>query len=458
MPRATEQREKRLLIVTYHFPPSNVTGTFRLLGFIRHLDRLGWRCAVVTVRDPKGDPTDPSLLERVPAGTSVVRTSAPDLLKLATGVLPRARGRRAPPSGSRDSEAKALDDRSPLDYLSRLLVTPDPKIGWIPFAARATLALARSFKPQALLSSGPPWSAHRAALRVSRRLGLPWVADFRDPWAVSPFVEIPYPSLERRNARLEAEVVREASLVLCNTEPLEESFRRRYPAEPGSKFVTLTNGYDPEDFDGVKPVGNDAGKMRLLHAGVLYGKRDPRGLLDALVAIRDRHPEVARETEALFVGFLREERFDMEDVAAAWGLTGIVRGIGNLGHRDALSLMLGAEALLVLGLTGGAPEAQVPAKVYEYFGAGRFILSLSHPDGAIAHILARSGRPHRVVPFDDAEAIRRAIVDLHARFLRGDLRADGAGAAEVAPVAEFTRAALAARLAASIETLASRSD
>jgi glycosyl transferase family 4 len=444
---------RRLLVVTYHFPPSNVTGTFRLLGFVRHLEALGWTSTVVTVRHPEGDPTDPALLARIPASTTVVRTPAPDVLKRLVALVPRGRpktARPAVPAGEAPPPA-----RGAVDWMSRLLVTPDPKIGWIPFAARAAIRAGRASPPHAILSSGPPWSAHRAALRAARRLRAPWAADFRDPWATSPFVEIPYPSLRRRNERLEAEVVREARLVLCNTDALERSFRDRYPGEPRDKFLVLTNGYDPEEFDGVEPARPEPGKMRLLHPGVLYGKRDPRGLLAALCELRDGEPEVARALDVRFVGFLREERFDMERVAAEWGLEGIVHGQGSVGHREALALMRGSDALLVLGLAGGEPESQVPAKVYEYFGADRFILSLSHPDGAIARILAQGGRPHRVVPFDDVAAIRAAIVDLHARWKRGELRAPDA-ATWKAPVTPFTRRALAERLARSLESIVTR--
>ncbi|MBI1852940.1 MAG: glycosyltransferase [Planctomycetes bacterium] len=439
---------KRLLVVTYHFPPSNVTGTFRLLGFVRHLERLGWRSTVVTVRDPEGDPKDPELIARIPATTIVVRTASPDVLKRLAALVPRTRAKGVR-SGATESSPPA---RSAVDYLSRLLVTPDSKIGWIPFAARAGIRAGRDVRPHAILSSGPPWSAHRAALRIARRLRVPWAADFRDPWATSPFVEIPYPSLRRRNERLEAEVVREARLVLCNTDALEQNFRERYPAEPRDKFLTLTNGYDPEDFDGLVPTRPAPGKLRLLHPGVLYGKRNPRGLLTALGQIRDRDPDVARALDFRFVGFLREERFDMEQVAVEWGLEGIVSGQGSVGHREALSLMRGADALLVLGLAGGEPESQVPAKVYEYVGADRFILSLSHPQGAIARILAQSGRPHRVVGFDDVAGIRAAILELHERWKCGELRARD-DADWKPPVTPFTRAALTARLAAALDSI-----
>ena len=134
---------RRLLLLTYHFPPSSASGTFRMLGFARHLPRYGWQTVVVAPPSLPWEPDDPELLRQVPPETVIFP-------------VPYRRG----------------------SLLQRLA----PFSVWLPKALAAGRIAIREYRPEAVLTSGPPHQVHLLGLALSRRHRLPWVADFRDPW------------------------------------------------------------------------------------------------------------------------------------------------------------------------------------------------------------------------------------------------------------------------------------
>src|SRR5262245_58863134 len=138
-----------VLVLTYYFPPLAASGSYRLLGFARHLPRFGWRVAVVSPAELPWESLDPALEGRVPPETIVYRVPYPRWPRLLRRFLPGAL--------------------------------------WLPAARRAAGRAVRELRPDVVLTSGPPHWAHLLGLSLKRRYRLPWVADFRDPWASIPF-------------------------------------------------------------------------------------------------------------------------------------------------------------------------------------------------------------------------------------------------------------------------------
>src|SRR5580704_14805938 len=139
-------RERKLLILTYHFPPSSAVAVFRMLGFTRHLPRWGWKVGVVAPPRVPGEPVDEALLQRVPPETVVLPASYPR------------------------SVAAPLARRAFFNGV------------WLPRALPAVHRALRDFKPDAILTSGPPHCIHLLGLLVKRLYGVPWLATLRDPW------------------------------------------------------------------------------------------------------------------------------------------------------------------------------------------------------------------------------------------------------------------------------------
>jgi glycosyltransferase involved in cell wall biosynthesis len=396
----------RLLLITYHFPPQAAVAVHRLVGLVRYLPRLGWEPTVLAPPSTPWEPTDETLLARVPPRTEVVSVPFP------RGGLYR--------------------------FVRRLA----PEAAWLPRAAHAANRAVRRLAPDAILTSGPPHCVHRLGLYLRRRWGLPWVADFRDAWVAGGR---PAPEAWRRwlGRRWETATLREASAVLANTPAAAAALRAAY-GPLADKVVVAPNGFDPEDFAAPAGVASTAdGPRTLLHAGELYGGRDPRPLLDALCALQSAGAGGAPLFRLRLLGRSTGGAFDLAAEVRRRGLAGVVAVTGQVAYRQALAQMARADVLLVVT---APPQDRVgiPAKLYEYFGAGRPVLALAQPESDVAWALRTSGVTHRIAPAGDAAAISQALRELHAQLQAGV-------AAPPRTDSPFTRASMARRVASALD-------
>ncbi len=446
--KRSEMVNKAVLCVASYFPPDATTGAHRTRAVVRYLPAYDWRPVVVSPRIGADTIQDASLLDALPEDLVVYRTSAPNLLSWAVrlrGWIKRMLGRAAAPANPAEPAPPVGRERRGgwMDWTSWWLQIPDLMVGWLPAGLKAAQRAVGRHHCQAIYSTAPQWTAHLIALLTKRLTGLPWVADFRDPWRSSPWRKIPYPSVDRYDGWLEGRVVREADWVVCNTEPLREDFVRRFP-ELSSKFVTVPNGFDPEEFADLRaqrPVGGD--KVVLSHAGWFYGQRRPEPTFRALRLLQEGAPPSTQVCLQL-LGHPHYEGKHLKGLAAEHGVEPLVLVRGEVPHRQALELMRGSDIQLLVGFNGVGADLQVPAKLFEYFGVGKPVLALAPRRSAIADMMARSGIEGEVCDPDDPQQIAAAIRRMAAR------RKDCAGqpqAADAGPMTQFYRREQVARIA-----------
>jgi glycosyltransferase involved in cell wall biosynthesis len=305
---------------------------------------------------------------------------------------------------------------------------------WLWYARRAAVQAARDLRPDAILTSGPPHWIHLLGMSLRNQFQIPWVADFRDPWIVND----PMPRVQMRQRWelfWERRVLKRTDVIVANAPRARAMFQKAYP-HVADRVVSVPNGYDPEMFT---PLSDHrpGSVLHILHAGQLYAGRDPGPLLDAL---RDLPPN----TPAFRVDFLGRTKYrdglDLDEEVRRRHLEATVRGIGQLGYHESIQAMCEADILLLLDSAGR--KIGVPAKVYEYLGAGRPILALGEPDGDLAAVLADSGVPHRIASPNDSAAIRSALLDLVTAVAENRLPTG-----DPQKRLQFTREALAGRLA-----------
>src|SRR5207237_5324336 len=167
-----------------------------------------------------------------------------------------------------------------------------------------------------------------------------------------------------------------ADWVVCNTGPVRDDFVRRYP-ELTPKFVTVPNGFDPEDFADLKaqrPVGIE--KLVVTHAGWFYGKRRPEPIFQALRQLRD-HGFPSAQWCLQLVGSPTYDGRELMAIAAECGVAEMVLCRGEVSHRTALELMRGSDIQLLVGFNGAGADLQVPAQLFEYLGVGQPVLALA---------------------------------------------------------------------------------
>ena len=404
----------RTLVVAYDFPPHAAIGTQRTLRFVRHIEAEGWPVAVLT-GDPsryrKGTPVDEALLQRVPAGVNVVRTTVLRPFDALTGWLrpasaaksssngPSAPARREPAPAPRASGLRSIKEW--IDVLSTI---PDAEVGWLLPTVMRGVRVARQWRPEVIYSSAPPWTGHLVAGAIAAITKKPWVADFRDPWARAPWRSArAHPFANKAAARLERWAVERAAAILFTTDAVREEFAQRYGAAIAAKFSVVPNGCDASMFDGI-PHETPANFV-LLHAGSLYGGRDPRPVFRAL-ASAIASGRIDRDRFRLqLLGIVAGAAADLERGAKEAGVADVVELLPRTDHRGSLAAMRKASALLLLqqGTT-----MSVPAKLYEYMAAGKRIFAICD-EGETASLVRASGAG-AVAAATDPRALEDALV------------------------------------------------
>lgn len=409
-----------VLVVAYDFPPHGAIGTMRTLRLVRHLDESGWRVTVLT-GDPRAylpwTPVEPALLERVPPDVRTVRAGAVRWFASLerrfrpaprAGVANRGTGSALPaPDGPRPPVGRRGTLRGVKRELDMLLSVPDRENGWIVPAVLAGLRAARrAGRPDLLYSSAPPWSGQLVALALARRWRCPWVADFRDPWARAPWRDDRSDRVRRANARLERLVVTRADVVVFATRGNHDEFAAHYGPEAARRFHVVPNGCDPSEFEGLEPAP-EPGRFVLLHAGSLYGGRNPLPLCRALARLLAEGRLDPGTFRLRFLGPVNPAGIDLPAECQALGLGGVVEFPGRVSRAESLRQMLSASALLLLQ---PGHTVSIPGKLYEYLAAARPILAVAE-EGEIADLVRASGMGRSVVPADE-EGLARALLDI----------------------------------------------
>jgi glycosyltransferase involved in cell wall biosynthesis len=397
---------RKLLMVANYFPPMASGGNARQLRFIRYLPESGWEPVVLSARATGPVPDPP--------GVRIYRAAAPspqglyEVGRRLSAATARARRGGRPsdrrPSAEHESADAPRDEgrlaarRPPRRLLRRelfndWLFVPDPYVGWVPPGVLLGRRLLRQEHFDALFSSFPRASTHLIAAWLAYESGLPWLADYRDPWPIRQSWQPPTPLHRRAHFALERLALAQAHAATAINEPIAEDLRRRYPALAPHVHV-IPNGFDPEEE--IATVELPDRSFWLVHTGRLYGIRVEHVLrfLEALATLPD-------DVKVLFLGV---EGPLLHTAAAELGISERVHVLPLAPRKVARGYQRAAGALLLL--PGVAPES-LTSKIFEYLVADRPIVALTSPESAAASLLAETGGGWSIMP-DETLAVRLA--------------------------------------------------
>jgi glycosyltransferase involved in cell wall biosynthesis len=268
---------------------------------------------------------------------------------------------------------------------------PDESRGWTCRAALRARRLVRRLRPDMVVSSGPPHSAHVVARLAVAGTDVPLVVDLRDPWSNQSRAWQHHPIYGRRIARrlvrrLERVALHRAGAVIANTSALRDML---LAVVPGRSVHWLPNGVDPERL-ALQPRGEPSAGLTVAHVGTLYGGRDPRIVLQAFRALIARRPDLARAGARLcFAGHTEaEQAHHLAQATGIFGLEDHVDVMGVLPAGEAVSLLRRSHLALVLAQD---QELQVPGKLYEAVYLGCRTVVVAEPDSASAKEAERLG-------------------------------------------------------------------
>lgn len=382
------QKMNNVLMIAYFFPPIGGSGALRPLKLAKYLPKFGWVPVILTVKNPDWYYAyDKNLLIELPKNVQIVRT----FMFRSAWIY-----RLLNPLRNRQLDKK----------LSRFLIQPDNQIGWVPFAYSSAISIMNRTTINAIYSTSSPLSSHLVAYLIHKRTGVPWVADFRDEWYENPDLNFPTYIHRRIHFLFEKIIVNTAHKVIA---PAPEFCRLLAKhCRDSNKFMTLTMGYDPDDFlkktHREKNISSDR-KFVLLFSGLFYGSFRPDNTLKAINELIEEGKVPSDKIKVLFVGANTPSDTNFKDDY------GICEFKGFVSHRVAINYIKSADVLLLL-LSKERGENVIPSKTFEYMASGNPILAVIPINGDLAAII-RETKTGVVVDFDDVLGTKNAFLQFY---------------------------------------------
>ena len=417
-------KAKKILIVTYYWPPSGGSGVQRWMYFAKYLQKLGWEPIVITVDETQASypVLDSSLIKEV-EGIRVIKTSTREPLRwysrLTSGNVLKGLPQGEVPTTSTFGKIAA--------YIRGNFFIPDARKGWIPFAVKAAQQILEQEKIHCLITTGPPHSTHLAGMRLAVQFKLNWWVDFRDPWA-----DIFYNKQLRRTSSSQAKDTALEKLILQNAKgvitttagDLHQSLKQKAPDQ---KYLALPNGYDADLMQQTQAAPKKK-EFHIVYTGLLTQNQTYSTLVDVLNELSQTftlHFSLAGNINPVLITELKTSLPKVE-----------VQYLGYLSHAQAIALMKSADLLLNF-IFKGAETQMISGKLLEYMATEVPILSLGNPNSEAAQFLTQGTNAWMVQDQD------KTTMKLHLKFL---LEQKKQSKNKTPHLVKWTREALAKRL------------
>ena len=390
---------KKVLIITYYWPPAGGSGVQRWLKFSKYLPENGWKPYVFTPDSPSFEIKDEDLLSDINPETEVWKTPIWEPYKIKDKLLGKSES-----SNTGIIQDKTSTKNKMLNWIRGNIFVPDPKVFWVKPSIKLLTEKINNEGITHIISTGPPHSMHLIALGLKKKnVALKWVADFRDPWSELDLLEEFHltKKSKQKYRKLEKEVLVNADVTLTVSESWVESFKSL-----GSSNVKLiTNGFDEDDFD-VNELEND--KFIIGHFGLLNHLRNPKNLWKILNDLCDENPDFNEKLEIRLSGNIDTEV--LQNITQYVHLKNKVKVLGYLSHKDVLNQYNSSSVLLLLLFNSESGKGNYPGKIFEYFAAKRSILAFG-PEDSDTEKLIQKTKTGVFFTYDEIE-LKKEILDL----------------------------------------------
>ena len=435
---------KRVLVITYYWPPTGGSGVQRWVKFAKYLPEEGWQPVIYTPENPEQLAIDKSLANEIPAETEVLKTRIIEPYRFYKEFLKKSgHSKEAVEVNPVNAQNKSIFQKVAM-WIRGNFFRPDPRCMWINPSVKYLKDYLKEHPVDLIVSTGPPQSMHIIGMKLAEATGLPWVADFRDPWTkIFYFKHLSMTkTTEKWHKKMERKVLDKASTIVAVSPLVQQEFQ----AMTQTPVELITNGYDECDFTSSKFEEAEGGKDRdfiITHTGLFAADGNPTVLWEVLSEKCRKDSEFADKLKIRLVGKTDEQIINS---LIEQGLETKTVDLGYQQHAVAVDEQRKA-SLLILPLRK-EPEykAVLPGKLYEYLASWRPVLGIGQPDGAMSMIL-NSTKTGVVFDWNDKASLKRFIDLCWERHLKGELTV------EDADISRFSRINLTRRMAELFEKL-----
>ncbi|WP_163399195.1 glycosyltransferase family 4 protein [Flavobacterium fluviatile] len=406
---------KKLLIITYYFPPAGGPGVQRWLKFVKYLPEFDVQPIVYVPENPTYPIVDEGLIREISDKAIVLKHkiwepyqlasffSKNKTKKIASGIVPNKR-------------KQSFLDKTFLWIRGNLFI-PDARVFWVRPSLTYLEGYIRENHIDTIVTSGPPHSLHLIGLELKEKLNIKWFADFRDPWTTIGY----HKSLrlssyaEKKHKILEHKVLNSADEIIVTSKTTKAEFQ----SITDKPISVITNGYDTENVE--KQVLDT--KFTLAHIGSFLSDRNPKFLWECLVELLNEAPDFKSHLEIKLIGAVSQEVLDS---ITEFELSVYLNLLGYVSHHEAIAHQKKSQVLLLIEINSEDTKSIIPGKLFEYMVSNRPIIAIGPQGSDFADIIKETNTG---VFFDYSEKARlkSVILDFYNQFLSGNLQAHGVG-------------------------------
>lgn len=423
---------KKVLIISYYWPPSGGSGVQRWLKFVKYLRDFGWEPIIYTVEDGEYPIYDETLFQDIPGGITTLRRKIWEPYSLYKRVIGQKQNKNVV-SGFISDGKMSLSKKFSLWVRGNLFI-PDARMFWIRPSIRFLTKYLKNNPVDLIVSSGPPHSMHLIALGLKKSTNLPWVADFRDPWTkISYFQDLmPTSRTLAKHENYENEVLRIADEVVVVGRAMSEEFEK---IREGNINI-VTNGFDEDDFIGLDNIELDS-KFTIVHTGMIAKSQNHPVFFEAIGELVKSNNQFSEQLNLIFVG---KTDVSLQNSIIANDLQSVTEYIDYLDHSLAIKRQRSAQVLYLAINDIEHSKAIITGKIFEYLASGRPIICIGPEDGDAAAIVNET-KSGKVSDWRDKAKIKEIIMSFFESYLAGKLENEGVS------VGKFARRSLTQKMA-----------
>ncbi|PIE50558.1 MAG: glycosyl transferase family 1 [Flavobacteriales bacterium] len=370
-------QKKKVLIISYYWPPAGGPGVQRWLKFVKYLPDFGIEPTIFTPENPSYPLVDNSLLSEVPKDIKVIKTKIWEPYQIAEKLNKK----------NKKFKAGQFDIGGNQSWKSKLSIwirgnffIPDARIFWVKPSIQFLKKHLENHYYDAIITSGPPHSLHLIGLGLKKENpNLKWIADFRDPWTEISYyqhLKLSHRS-DKKHRFLEKEVFKNADITLATSYTDAENFKRK-----GANAICITNGFDTEIQRG---ENKKTTKFTLSYVGVLEQLRNPEILWEVLEELVIENENFRNDFQLKFVGKIDDT------IQEKWNnLNNSFVNLGYLPHSKAVEEMQNADILLLTNFPNENSKGIIPGKIFEYLATQKTILAFGCQGADVEKILQKT--------------------------------------------------------------------
>ena len=399
---------KRALVITYYWPPAGGPGVQRWLKFVTYFKEFGIEPVVFIPDNPHYPLLDKNIVSEIPEGIEIIRFPIKEPYGFAK-IFSKKKTNQVS-SGIITNKNQSVLEKLLLWIRGNFFI-PDARIGWVKPAVGFLKEYLAKNDMDIVISSGPPHSLHLIGMALKEKLGIKWVADFRDPWTTIHY----HQSLrlnkraQKKHLKLESKVLNNSDLVVVTSARTKKEFQKitRVPIE------VISNGYDILE----KIETNLDSQFSIAHIGSLLTNRNPEILWEVLSELKDENKVFSKNLLIKLVGAVSE---DVLESLAFFGLTENYKTFGYVSHQEAIQVQHDAQVLLLVEMNRPETKSIIPGKLFEYVAANRPILAIG-PEGSDVEGIIKETNTGMYFKYTDKEKLKQQLQLYYEAYLKANL-------------------------------------